>query len=246
MRRDLAVAVLVAGALGSAPSLARADDVVRVTGHTFHGTVVEARPRVLVRIRLADGAEMTVPWSEVLAIEHADGTPLPLAAPPRATEPAGADLPRHWYGWQILLVDGGSLALLPLGGAGLVTYAVGPAVVHAAHGRAAPAIGSVLLRVGLPLVLGLAGLWVGTVATRPDQNSNDIATGPIFGGALGLLAGFIGAMVVDDAVLAWEPVKPSPASKPGAAAPIRLVPRLALAGDAEHGRGGWMGLAVAF
>ena len=49
----------------------------------------------------------------------------------------------------------------------------------------------------------------------------------MLGGLTGLVLGVLGAIVIDDAVFAWEPVKPSPAAAGSGASPsITIVPRL--------------------
>lgn len=251
MRKGLAVAALLAAALGASPSVAFAagTDGVQVRGgRTFRGTVVEVRPRVLVRIRLDDGAEMTVPWTEVIAVRGPDGEPLPSAVAadpgPKSETP---DRPRHWYGWQTLLVDAGSVVLMPFAGVGFVTYAVGPPAVHAAHGRAGPALGSFLMRVSLPLALAGIGVALADAGARSDPDSNSIATGPIFGALTGLIIGVMGSMAIDDAAIAWEPVKSSaPAVGSGASPGVAMAPWVTVTGDAEHRQVGWMGIVGSF
>ncbi len=228
------------------PSVAHASgsDVIQVRGRAFRGTVVETRPGVLVRIRLDDGAEVTAPWSEVVTI---DGEPLPPATAAKpGPKPAVTELPRHWYGWQTLLVDAGSLVLMPVG-VGIVTYAVGPSIVHAAHGRAGPAIGSILLRTSMPLLLAVFGVALGDSTTPRNQTGDGIAVEPILGGITGLVIGVLGAMAIDDAVLAWEPGKaPTPAAGTAASPSVMLVPKITLTGDAEHGHAGWVGIGGSF
>jgi hypothetical protein len=245
MRPSIAATALLGCALLGMASVAHASgsDVVQVKGRTFRGTVVATRPGVLVRIRLDDGTEVTAPWSEVVTI---DGEPLPPATAPKPGPKPATELPRHWYGWQTLLVDAGSLALMPLAGAGIVTYAVGPAIVHAAHGRAGPALASILLRTSMPLLLGVFGVALADPAPS-NPPSNGIAAGPIFGGLAGLVLGALGAMAIDDAVLAWEPGKvPTPATGSGASPGVMMVPKITLTGDAEHGRAGWVGIGGTF
>jgi hypothetical protein len=250
MLRRISLAALVAVGLGAWPTEAHGagPDEVEITGRVFRGTVVEERPHVFVRIRLDDGTEVLVPWSEIVAMHRAAGEPVApvvVAASKPQEEP---ELPRHWYGWQTLLVDAGSLVLFFSGvasGSGAVTafsgvsYVVGPPVVHIAHGRGGIAIGSALLRLGAPFVFGLVGLEIGNASAPPSGNTVSVA--PLVDGALGLVAGVLAAVAVDDAVFAWEPGK-----APAPAAGVTLVPRLTLTGDAEHGHAGWMGVGGTF
>ncbi len=249
MLRGALAAVLLVAAFAGVPSVAKASeaDTVAVTGRTFRGQLVEIRPHVLVRIRTSDTDEVTVPWSEVVAIHRGDGAPvLPVVPAAYAKAPAAPDGPRHWYGWQTLLVDAGSLVLMPFGGAGLVTYAVGPPFVHAAHGRGGPALASVLMRVGLPLVLGAAGLGLGAAATPSNASNNGVETAPFVGALAGLVLGMFGAMAIDDAVIAREPGKSASAPRSGAAPGLAVVPWLSFGGDVEHSHAGWLGIVGAF
>jgi hypothetical protein len=252
-------ALLAAGALGVLPSVARAagSDVVQVRGHTFRGTVIENRPNVLVTIRLDDGTEITAPWSEVVAIDQRGSGPRPPPAtsgPAPEPEPASPGTPRQWYGWQTLLVDAASLALLVAGaesrssavlGVSGLTYALGPSVVHVAHGQGAKGIADVLLRVGVPVAFAAAGGLIGAATASPNRNTEEEEVLPWLGGAaVGLAIGLVTAVSIDAALLAWEPGK---ASSPSTGAPpLTLTPRLAVTGDAEHGHGGWMGVGGAF
>jgi hypothetical protein len=59
--------------------------------------------------------------------------------------------------------------------------------------------------------------------------------------------GVLGAMAIDDAVLAWEPGKvPSPATGSAASPSVMVVPKITLTGDAEHGHAGWVGIGGSF
>jgi hypothetical protein len=245
MHRGIALTLLLTGALAgwSAPAHAEGPDSIVLRGPVLHGVLLEVRPHVLVRIRLDDGDEMTVPWSEVVAIRHAGADPPSLALAPRPEPPAR---PRHWYGWQTLLVDAGSLALAPLG-VGIVTYALGPPVVHAAHGRAGAMLGSLLLRVGLPIVLAVGGAELGSATSIPNPNANTIAPGPVEGGLAGLVLGVVGAVAIDASVFAWEPGRGrEPAKAAGMTPQLMVLPGFVPTGEAEHGRGGWLGVGGTF
>lgn len=258
MQRGPPIAALVtAVALGVLPSVAQAagSDVVQVRGHTFRGTVVENRPNVLVTIRLDDGTEITAPWSEVVAVDRRGSEPPapPTTAPEPAPEPTAPEPPRHWYGWQTLLLDTASFALLVaaaqshssgvLDVSGL-TYALGPSVVHMAHGQGAKAVADVLLRLGAPVACAVAGGVIGAAMATPDPNTKGEEVLPWLGGAVvGLVVGVVAAVSIDAAALAWEPGK---APSPSTGSPLTLTPRLAVTGDAEHGHGAWMGVAGSF
>jgi len=114
----------------------------------------------------------------------------------------------HWYGWQTLTVDGGTLlggtvlaAADPRAGAAVIIggYLIGPPIVHFAHGQIGRGFGDLGIRVGAPVVLGTVGYLV-------FHRDGDLFDS---GGAVGLVLGFgfgvLGAIAVDAAVLAYEP-----------------------------------------
>jgi hypothetical protein len=244
MRRALAITALVAASLAVTPSVARASgaDVVQVEGRTFRGTVVESRPRVLVRIRLDDGSVLTVPWSEVVSMQIGSGS---VGLPPTPTPPRAPceSQPKQWYGWQTLLVGAGSVILMALPSAvGVFTYALGPPIVHTAHGRWATGLGSFGLRVGLPFLLGLSGLMIGALSPSASNNPGAI----IEGGILGLAGGMVAASAIDAAWLAWEPVRASDGATSGRLPPLTVIPMIALPVGSEHGYARGLGIAGTF
>lgn len=120
----------------------------------------------------------------------------------------------HWYGGAILVVDSTALALgiaavakpdaaAPLAmGAGLAYLAGGP-IVHARHGRTGTALGSLGLRVGIPIAAAGVGAGVGA-AGESDCSGEWCGIGAIIGGIFGFGAGMLVASVVDIAGLAYE------------------------------------------
>lgn len=121
---------------------------------------------------------------------------VPVAKPvakPEATR-------ERWYGWQGLIVDGASILLVtpaipPLGVGG---YFLGAPIVHAAHGRWGAAGGSVLLRIGLPVV----GAIVANGGTSDRSCGEFGCLRAVVGAGVGILA----AIAVDAAALSWETV----------------------------------------
>src|SRR5579871_4651281 len=105
--QSLASAALLVVLAASAPAAARAGgpDVVQVGGGSFRGTIVETRPGVHVRLRLDDGSEVTVPWSEVVAIDGSAPPRVRTTPPPSPPAPSTEGTER-WYGWQTLAADG--------------------------------------------------------------------------------------------------------------------------------------------
>jgi hypothetical protein len=129
-------------------------------------------------------------------------------------EPTLARKPRtRWYGWQTLITDGASLAML-MGGASSndsagtwvalsgLTYALGGPTVHWAHGNVGKGAASLGLRLGLPVGLGLLGYACGSAMSGGKGYG-----GAVFG-ALGFVVGFPAAMAIDSAALAREDVEP--------------------------------------
>jgi hypothetical protein len=270
----------------STAARASGSDVVQIRGRTFRGTIVENRPHVLVTIRLDDGSQITAPWSEVVAIDQrsepssaatpsaaAPETAPPETTPPKTTPPRTTpprtpvpdttlpettppESPRHWYGWQTLLVDAGSLALLVagaeaqssvVGGLAGMSYAAGPSFVHLAHGRGVQAIGDVLIRVGVPVAFAVAGGLIAVDTSSPNESSEEAGLPNWLGGAaLGLVIGVVTAVAIDAAALAWEPRTHASPSAGGGSVHVTLMPRLTFSGDAERGRTGWIGLGGSF
>jgi hypothetical protein len=124
----------------------------------------------------------------------------------------------RWYGWQILAVDAGLLAVwatwpawkfdgTALLAVDAIAFNLAAPIVHGAHGRGPAAGGSVLLHMAAPLVGALAGavgdaasaLCLGRVACSAATPGMDAWAGALAG------AGF--ATLIDAAALAWEDKK---------------------------------------
>jgi len=141
---------------------------------------------------------------------------------------------RHWYGWQTALVDAASLSLGAsvaalsdqghdsdvsgaVGGIVVASYVLGGPIVHAAHGQWGTAGASLGLRLGAPVGGALGGLLLG-YAVCPRHDDRDVPCSAVTAGVGGFL-GFATALVVDSAVLAYEP-EPNVNGPQG----VRLVP----------------------
>jgi hypothetical protein len=162
-----------------------------------------------------------------------------LVALPAQAEAAG-DARGHWYGWQTLVSDAVGLGLVvgsftyngdangfTLAGAGV--WALGAPLVHVAHARYLPALGSLTLRVGLPAL----AYAVASAECRAE-------CGAKFLGALLLVpVAVIFPTVFDAGHLAWErSEKPGPVAYPSGLRSLRPVltvvrdaPVLGLAGS---------------
>lgn len=202
----------------------------------------------------------------------------PAEAP--ADAPADAPAPTHWYGYQTLAVDGAALALtIPAmassssgqqGGfaiASSLTYGLGGPIVHFSHGAIGKGFANLGLRVGMPLVLGAIGGLLGAAAYHPppasacNSSSDDFcglgqALGPIGaiaeGSAIGGLIGIGGAIAVDAAVLAREPVtrhddsEPAEPRDPPTASGAHFEPTVGLSPERQGGARASVGLRGTF
>ncbi len=124
------------------------------------------------------------------------------AAPLPAPQP---EIEIHDYRWQITAADIASIALafshsdtgLRLGG---LTYALGGPIIHGVHGQGGRAGASLVLRIGLPIALAVAGAELAHHHCSPDDDDCD--DGSLGGAVLGFGVGLVTAMVVDSAVIA--------------------------------------------
>lgn len=124
---------------------------------------------------------------------NAAGTALSVCACPLGTPDQRES---HWYGWQILIVDGAALgvSLLALANAtelayaGVSMFALGGPIVHWAHGQVGTGFGSFGVRLVIPGGGALIGYFAGGGG----------AVGTIFGASLGGAA----AIALDVAVFA--------------------------------------------
>jgi hypothetical protein len=148
------------------------------------------------------------------------------------------EAPDHWYGWQTLIADGGSLAIGITGGilgAGDQTpassallysaaagYVAGAPAVHWATGHVNAGFWSLGLRLGLPTTFGLLGYSLKPCSETPpdrERHSDDFACFPyVLGGAAigGLLA-----VIIDNAVVAREAI---PSTKEAALPRLSITP----------------------
>lgn len=138
----------------------------------------------------------------------------------RQESPASKSKPEtRWYGWQTLAVDALAIPVAFLKPeVGIGTYALGPPIVHWAHGNPGRGAGSLAIRVGVPALLGLAAASSsgGTTEGFGIQTVLPLAT-----------AWFI-AVFTDAIVIAREPV---PVEKKSARlGPVTLIPSLATTG----------------
>jgi len=153
----------------------------------------------------------------------------------------------------------------PLGLTGAVVYVAGGPTVHLAHGHPGRAAISVALRVGTPLVFGLAGMGIGAAlyhgpapcngGDMPYQGCYDDSgwgsfVAAIFGMGVGAGVGALTASTIDIAVLAREPAPGEPAKPSGQSAQLWpslvMLPRATTARDAGHRLVPMFGIAGTF
>lgn len=149
-----------------------------------------------------------------------------------------------WYGWQILLVAGGSvavggtLAVVSRPGDGAVVaglgFVLGGPLAHWSHGHAGRGFASLGINLGLPLLLG----WVGggiACGVGSCGGGGLVPEGALAGGAIGGTLGILGALAIDVAALAYD--EPAPRR---AAARWSIAPDLRLSADrGTAGIQGW-------
>lgn len=144
----------------------------------------------------------------------AEAQPAWLQATDREQPPPDAPLPNsmQWYGWQTLIADGVTVGSLTTAAVirdesaetafarfAVGSFVLGPAVVHAVHGRWGPALGSLALRVA-PFALGAATL--NCAFSRPFSSGSG-------GGTCSVLAALTVVsiavpVVLDTGFFAWE------------------------------------------
>lgn len=157
-------------------------------------------------------------------------TPTPVILRPDAPQPVPPRTEKKWYGWQTLIVDGAVIvSSIAIGAASsdasnaagtvfLVGYALGGPIVHWANGQVGMGFASLGLRVGAPVVVGVLG---GALAAGASNGDGYAVLG---GAAIGIIAGSIGAVVVDSAVLARKTVTVDAAEERRASLKLKWAP----------------------
>jgi len=158
----------------------------------------------------------------------------PLEPTPKGIEPFRPK--REWYGWQTLIVDGGSLGILIVGsstnssaaaGAFFFTNILGPPIVHWAHGNVGTGFASFGIRGGAWLCM-IAGI-LATADFGGGSSKSDSGAGValVAVGVIGVLA----APAIDAAVFAFDDVTPESASR-------KTTPRFTAGPFVARGGGG--------
>ena len=141
-------------------------------------------------------------------------------------DPVAVREQRHWYGWQVLLVDLGALALssAALGsGSTALTYVAGgiqlfvPPIVHWSHGRVGAGFSSMGIRLAFPL-MGTLAAYSATNCTftnvgNPSLPVREDCSPRVTAMVIGLGIGQIIASIVDIASLSYESTSPPAAQR---------------------------------
>jgi hypothetical protein len=182
-------------------------------------------------------------------------------------EPAPSQ-PKASYGWQILVVDLAD-AVLAAGGVAMGSnywkaqgsgfplemtasgfYVAGGPVVHLAHEHAGRAAVSFGLRVGAPLVLGLAGWLIAAALYHPGATGPDQIEVAYQGFGVGAGVGVLSASAIDIAALAREPASSESAKPSGHSAQLWpslvVLPSATTVRDAGHRLEPMFGIAGTF
>jgi hypothetical protein len=145
--------------------------------------------------------------------------------PDRDEPPAPVKHPRHWYGWQTLIVDGIALPFLVTGVAthsigtlvaGGLIYQWGPPIVHWGHRRVGRGFGSFGIRFIMPLLGGAISISTAGCSRTEDCWARTVD--------IGFAAGMVGAAAIDAGLLAWEPRPSRYAGEPGPSRALALSP----------------------
>lgn len=187
---------------------------------------------------LALSAGLLLALPSKMATAAPDETILPAAPVDRDVTPPPETV---WYGYKLLIADAASFGLLvagmsadmaPVGVPGLAGMFIAAPAVHLSEGEGGRALGSLGLRLLMPVA---GGLIAGGLYELDQKDSRDCdCMGGIFAVAGGMALGLAGAMIVDAAWLGWG-------KKATAEKSVALLPSLAVTPN-----GASMGLAGRF
>jgi hypothetical protein len=169
--------------------------------------------------RWASAARELVAVAEEVGETHGMAPAVSSPTAPDSLEPSPLEAPpataRRWYGGQTLLADGLSVLTMPIV-IGFGGYLLATPIIHVAHGRVGRAVGSLAMRVGFPFALAVVGAGGRSGGRGPSTE------GVVVGGVLGMAT----AIVIDAAVLAYEPAPKQPPVVAGRSPGATLFPRL--------------------
>ena len=161
----------------------------------------------------------------------ADGGRQPARSTFRGEPADAAPYERQWYGAPMLVADGAALAAFGVAPhlkgtnaptallvSGLAAYLVVPPVVHLFHDHGDRALGSVALRLGLPVLGAMMGVPLGGSCHQDDDSC--VAKGLYYGTLIGL-----GTAAIIDQLMAFDREVPPPRSHALVVAPTLAVNR---------------------
>lgn len=241
--KDLRACLDAAGGRHVKPAVAiRFDDVGKPVSHRVEAPGYESLPCVAqatAKLAALQSARETAIRCEYDCPKAKPAAPPPVvvtppvqpqqpAQPAQPQQPAQPEPPRPpppryekvWYGYQTLILDAGSVALVASGiaakesglvWAGAGTFVLGPPIVHFVHGNIGPGFGSFGLRLLVPPTALAIGLVAGLIIGTEGKDGWDTATGALSGAAVGAIVGsFTGLAIciaIDAAALAWDKEK---------------------------------------
>jgi hypothetical protein len=189
--------------------------------------------------------------------------PSAWSADPQGFPPGGPIKPRRrWYGWQILLpviasdLAGAFALFLTLGHeftaagppvfvASAIGHGLSGPIVHLAHGNIGKAGASFLLNAALPAAALGTNLASFNICDSNSRSGGSCYIPTVFIFFASIPATFVGALIVDTAVLAIEDDKRSPAAAQGpgdasfSLAPLLVPPLRSDRGMAAAWQEGW-------
>jgi hypothetical protein len=172
-----------------------------------------------------------------------DQTERATVEPPSPSQtPVASEQPsKRWYGWQILMADGAALTIGLASrnvAASLVAYGLPSPVLHLAHERPGAVLGALALRAALPVIAAVAGYSLEMATSNPCSRGQDLCFRGLGGALVGVFAGYLGAVVIDAAVLARENPPSERTDAPPRASRVRWQP---IIGVTKTGASGGIG-----
>lgn len=152
-------------------------------------------------------------------VEHfaPDAAQFPTEAKAECSDPQEMLYKTTWYGWQTLAADGLSLLMAGAeqGGVAVGTYVLVAPVIHAAHGAPGKGLGSLALRVLLPISFAMGGMEVSCSIHWGNDPEGDECY-PV-GLVVGALVGAGAASAIDATLLARQTIALRPSVMPSVA-----------------------------
>lgn len=134
--------------------------------------------------------------------------------------------------------SGGGGVGTALGVTGTFGYLLGGPIVHWVHGHAVPGFGDLAIRLFAPGVMAIVGIIPGSIVGAQISSCNEngdvgLNCGVLWGFLAGALVGYLGAIALDAAVLAWEPAPAAPPAGTATASAFTLAPVVRMARESD-------------